>query len=42
MKFSKKLIKLPYDEMMILLEKIPTKQWTEDDLNLCLAEAYAY
>lgn len=42
MKFSKKIQKMQYDEIMILLERIPTKQWSEDDLDLCLAEAYSY
>lgn len=42
MKFSKKIQKMHYDDIIALLEKIPTKYWNEDDLNLCIAEAYAY
>ncbi|CAD8081882.1 unnamed protein product [Paramecium primaurelia] len=42
MKFSLKIQKLQYDEIMILLEKIPTREWSESDLSLCLSEAYAY
>lgn len=33
---------MPFDEIMSYLEKLPTKDWSEYELNLCLAEAYSY
>lgn len=33
---------MAFEEIMFLMEKMPTKGWSEEDLNLCLAEAYSY
>ena len=30
------------DELMGFIQKLPTKEWDEDDLEMVIAEAYVY
>lgn len=30
------------DELMSFVQKLPTKQWSEKDLEMVIAEAYVY
>jgi hypothetical protein len=31
-----------FEELMILLQNMPTKEWSEEDLATIIAEAYVY
>lgn len=41
-KFAKKLLHCRFEELMALLQNLPTKQWTPADLDILIAEAYCY
>lgn len=41
-KFSNKLQKLNFDDIMRFMQKPPTKEWTESDLETSISEAYVY
>lgn len=41
-KFSNNLQKLNFDDIMKFMQRPPTKEWTESDLDTIIAEAYAY
>lgn len=41
-KWSAKIKKMPFNDMMIFLQNLPTKDWGEDDINMIIAEAYVY
>jgi len=42
LKYSKKFKSMGFEEMMILQQNMPTKEWTEEDLATIIAEAYVY
>ena len=42
LKFSKKLKKLNFNDIVILLQNLPTKDWTENDIDLLFSEAYVF
>lgn len=42
LKFSKKLKKMKFEEIMLFLQQIPTKYWQEDDVKMIISEAYSY
>lgn len=41
-KWSPKLKKMQFHEIMLFLQNIPTKEWSEADINMVIAEAYVY
>ncbi|KAF2724304.1 RabGAP/TBC [Polychaeton citri CBS 116435] len=41
-KWSDKLCKMDFQEIMMFLQSLPTKQWTEKDIELLLSEAYIW
>lgn len=42
MKWSAKLLKMDFQEVMMFLQALPTKEWTEKDIELLLSEAYIW
>lgn len=40
-KFAKKMLSLRGDDLMTYMQKLPTKEWTEADLEIVIAEAFA-
>lgn len=42
LKYSKKFKSMRFEELMILLQNMPTKEWSEEDLATIIAEAYVY
>lgn len=42
LKWSKKLKKMKFNEMMLFLQSVPTQKWTENDIRLLLGEAWVY
>lgn len=42
LKYSRKFKKMKFEEMMILQQNMPTKDWSEEDLSTVIAEAYVY
>lgn len=41
-KWSDKLVKMDFQEMMMFLQGLPTKDWTEKDIELLLSEAFIW
>ncbi|KAK8055415.1 GTPase-activating protein [Apiospora rasikravindrae] len=41
-KWSAKLLKMDFQEIMMFLQALPTKDWTEKDIELLLSEAYIW
>ncbi|PMB72927.1 GTPase-activating protein gyp1 [Beauveria bassiana] len=41
-KWSDKLVKMDFQEIMMFLQSLPTKNWTEKDIELLLSEAYIW
>lgn len=41
-KWSAKLTKMDFQEVMMFLQSLPTKEWTEKDIELLLSEAYIW
>jgi hypothetical protein len=42
LKFSRKLKKMRFEEMMVFQQNMPTKEWREEELSIVIAEAYVY
>lgn len=42
MKWSHKLVKMDFQEIMMFLQSLPTRDWTEKDIELLLSEAYIW
>lgn len=42
LKWSAKIKKMQFNEMMLFLQSLPTKDWGEDDLTMIVGEAYVY
>ncbi|KAI5922656.1 rab-GTPase-TBC domain-containing protein [Camillea tinctor] len=41
-KWSSKLVKMDFQEIMMFLQALPTQNWTEKDIELLLSEAYIW
>jgi len=41
-KWSAKLVNMDFQEIMMFLQSLPTKQWTEKDIELLLSEAFIW
>ena len=41
-KWSAKLLKMDFQEIMMFLQSLPTREWTEKDIELLLSEAYIW
>ncbi|OTB07020.1 hypothetical protein M426DRAFT_257440 [Hypoxylon sp. CI-4A] len=41
-KWSAKLVKMDFQEIMMFLQALPTRDWTEKDIELLLSEAYIW
>ncbi|KAK2023327.1 GTPase-activating protein gyp1 [Colletotrichum zoysiae] len=41
-KWSDKLVKMDFQEIMMFLQSLPTKSWTEKDIELLLSEAFIW
>lgn len=41
-KFAKKILELRSDELMTFMQKLPTKTWDCEDIDMIIAEAYVY
>jgi len=41
-KFSNQLQKMGFDDIMRFMQKPPTKEWTEKELDTMISEAYVY
>jgi hypothetical protein len=41
-KWSDKLLKMDFQDMMMFLQSLPTKNWTEKDIELLLSEAFIW
>ncbi|KAI5309528.1 GTPase-activating protein [Ascosphaera atra] len=41
-KWSHKLLKMDFQEIMMFLQALPTRQWTEKDIELLLSEAFIW
>lgn len=41
-KWSSKLLKMDFQEIMMFLQALPTREWTEKDIELLLSEAYIW
>ena len=41
-KWSEQLRKMDFQEVMMFLQSLPTKQWTEKDIELLLSEAFIW
>lgn len=42
LKWSKKLKKMKFNELMLFLQSIPTKNWNDNDIRMLLGEAWVY
>lgn len=42
MKWSAKLCKMDFQETMMFLQSLPTREWTEKDIELLLSEAFIW
>jgi len=42
LKWSVKLKKMRFSDIMLFLQGLPTYQWKEEDINVIIAEAYVY
>ena len=42
MKWSEKLQHMDFQEIMMFLQSLPTKHWTEKDIELLLSEAFIW
>lgn len=41
-KWSDKLVKMDFQEIMMFLQSLPTRGWTEKDIELLLSEAFIW
>ncbi|KAG9250196.1 rab-GTPase-TBC domain-containing protein [Emericellopsis atlantica] len=41
-KWSSKLVNMDFQEVMMFLQRLPTKEWTEKDIELLLSEAFIW
>jgi hypothetical protein len=41
-KWSDKLLKMDFQEVMMFLQALPTRDWTEKDIELLLSEAFIW
>ncbi|KAJ8605046.1 hypothetical protein MRB53_041558 [Persea americana] len=41
-KWSEKLLRMDFQEIMMFLQSLPTKEWTEKDIELLLSEAFIW
>lgn len=41
-KWSTELMKMDFQEIMMFLQALPTKSWTEKDIELLLSEAFIW
>jgi hypothetical protein len=41
-KWSSKLLKMDFQDIMMFLQSLPTKDWTEKDIELLLSEAFIW
>lgn len=41
-KWSEKLLKMDFQEVMMFLQALPTRDWTEKDIELLLSEAFIW
>lgn len=41
-KWSDKLVKMDFQEIMMFLQSLPTRDWTEKDIELLLSEAFIW
>jgi hypothetical protein len=41
-KWSDQLVKMDFQEIMMFLQSLPTKEWTEKDIELLLSEAFIW
>jgi len=41
-KWSDQLMKMNFQEILMFLQALPTKEWTEKDMELLLSEAYIW
>lgn len=41
-KFAKQMLKMKFDDIMSLIQCLPTKQWKQHDIEIIIAEAYVY
>jgi hypothetical protein len=41
-KWSDRLVKMDFQEIMMFLQSLPTRDWTEKDIELLLSEAYIW
>ena len=42
LKWSKKIKKMKFNELMMFLQNIPTKEWVEADIDMLVAEAHVF
>lgn len=42
LKWAQKIKKMQFNEMMLFLQSLPTKEWGEEDLQMIISEAYVY
>lgn len=42
MKWSDRLLHMDFQEIMMFLQSLPTKEWTEKDIELLLSEAFIW
>jgi len=42
LKWAVKLKKMNFTDIMLFLQKMPTKDWTEEDIEMIIAEAYVF
>lgn len=36
------MLKMRFDELMSMIQNLPTKNWSESDIEIVIAEAYVY
>ena len=41
-KWSEKLVQMDFQEIMMFLQALPTREWTEKDIELLLSEAFIW
>lgn len=41
-KYANKMLELKSDELMTFVQKLPTKEWKEEEIEVVIAEAYVY
>jgi hypothetical protein len=41
-KWSDQLVKMDFQEIMMFLQALPTREWTEKDIELLLSEAFIW